>query len=466
MTHRDKTLGDALFDGGAPEHDQEFFARLAEGMDAIDAELEAGVVTHVDPVRPRQGTRRPRSRLVAFGTAAAAVAAGVAIVLALGPAGVVLPGGGRVGPEVASAAEVTARVRAAVQGISVLAGDFVLRWKDSPHAPENTMRWQFEATAAGDIRMRGTNTLNDGTELTEALAYSSAVGIERRSSETDGIVVLEERRGLAAGPPDPSPSEWVLQRRLGMVVRALADAEEATVTETTYDGRPAWLLETSVPVSRIADHSPDWLEVTVDRETGFPVRVVETREGALVREMRLENLRTDPELPDGSFELEFPPDAAVFPVDHGFVRIGLDQVAAIAGYAPLIPAHLPEGFELDVVTVSETSQATGREGMNPESRGVTSMVYRRGFDRMIISTRLVGDDPSAWSDPLSSGEGFIDDPERIEIPAGTLAGGRAELMIDPLVVPHLWALNETFVVTVSGDLSRDEFVDVARSLEQ
>jgi len=134
------------------------------------------------------------------------------------------------------------------------------------------------------------------------------------------------------------------------------------------------------------------------------------------------------------------------------------------GYAPVLPGAVPAGFVLTEVAVAAMGQPTGKEGMNPAAAGVVSALYKRGFDRLVISTRLVGPDPTLWSDPLASGEGFIDTPERVLLKAGAFAGSTAELLVDARAVPHLWAMNDTLVVTVSGDLTRDELLAAAESL--
>ncbi len=52
----------------------------------------------------------------------------------------------------------------------------------------------------------------------------------------------------------------------------------------------------------------------------------------------------------------------------------------------------------------------------------------------------------------------------MRIRTGALAGRTAELLVDPLVVPHLWVKTRRLVVTVSGDLTRAELLAVAGSL--
>ena len=83
-----------------------------------------------------------------------------------------------------------------------------------------------------------------------------------------------------------------------------------------------------------------------------------------------------------------------------------------------------------------------------------------------MTTRLrhVPDWPDLWSDPLATGEGYVDSPERIVARRGALSGVELNLLIVPRNVPHVWALTDELVVTVSGDLGRNELVRVTESL--
>jgi hypothetical protein len=281
-------------------------------------------------------------------------------------------------------------------------------------------------------------------------------------------VPAAESTGLAVGLPDPSPADFMLSRNLGAVVRALLDSPEASVEETTYEERQCWTLSTAVRPNLLVESSSDHMEVTVDKETGLPVRIVETRDGEFTRETRLEGLQIDPELPEGIFRLEFPDGVEVIQTDHGFTRLDLahfeSEAGGVVGYTPVLPAYVPEGFVLAETAVAQVGEASGKEGMNPAAVGVVSLMFRRGFDRLVVSTRLVGEDPALWSDPLASGEGFIDVPEEVTLGGGALKGSMAHLLVDPRTVPHLWAMNDTLVITVSGDLTRDELLAVAESL--
>ena len=84
-------------------------------------------------------------------------------------------------------------------------------------------------------------------------------------------------------------------------------------------------------------------------------------------------------------------------------------------------------------------------------------------DRIVLSTRVAI--PGAWSDPLATGEGFVDRPEQIRVERGALSGVEASVLIVPLAIPHIWAQTDQLVITVSGDLTRGELLHVAESLE-
>jgi hypothetical protein len=314
-------------------------------------------------------------------------------------------------------------------------------------------------TADGDFRL-------DELGGPGRVAYDSQTGVERQlnSSASMGTGLFASvRRGLAPGLPDQGPSDWLLQRDLGAVVRALLDAKEAAVSDVGYDGREAWRVDLAVePNAIFAD--ADRLEVTVDQATGIPVRVLETLRGERRRVIRVERLNLDAPLPAHAFTLAFPPGLEVARTDYGFRRIGLADVPAAVGYAPLVPAWVPAGFTLSEVAVATHTAPTGAEAGNPPSADVVSLAYRRGFDTLIVTTRR--DLGKQWDDPLATGEGFVDHPESVTFDGGALAGATGNLLIAARGTPHVWADADGLVVTVSGDVGRAELLQVAWSLRR
>jgi hypothetical protein len=111
-----------------------------------------------------------------------------------------------------------------------------------------------------------------------------------------------------------------------------------------------------------------------------------------------------------------------------------------------------------------SSRPTGNEQrQNPPSRDVVSIAYRRGLDELVVTTRRIGRDRSLWSDPVTVGD-VSRAPERVTLTHGPLAGVTVEVVLDPNSVPHLWGMTPTLVVTVAGDVDREQLVRIAESL--
>jgi hypothetical protein len=320
--------------------------------------------------------------------------------------------------------------------------------------PVVTDRFSFAMTARGDLRTDAASGRRS--------AYGAAAGTEVILGDPHVGDRPYVRRGLAPAAPDAHPFDELFQRSLGAVVRALRAGDSSSVREIRYRRRPAWALRVAVPVNKLG-YSGDRIEVVVDRASGLPLRSRETFRGRLVQDLRLAHLRVDrdvrialPTVPGGSDPLV---------TDDGFRRTAASAVAGAVGYAPLLPSWVPHGFARAETVTARVAQVTGNEGMNPRSRDVVSAAWRRGLDRLVVTTRRVGPDRQAWEDPLSAGEGYVTTPEAVRFTSGALAGTRGQLLVDPRATPHVWALAGPLVVTVSGDLSRAELLRVASSLQ-
>jgi hypothetical protein len=445
---RDEIVGAALRMLDVPEHRPGFDA-------ALKVRLEEESAGRHHPRSGRGRARGPafRRRRWAWGLSAAAAVAVATLVVTS-----VLPG---TELRTATASEVRQTVARALASTENVTGILVSR---APRVfEEGTVRWSFILTSDGDFRL-------DDLTRGGSVMYRAATGVERSLNPSESIpdsevLFASERRSVPPGPPDLGPAISILDRGLGSVVRALAAGGGGTVREITYEGRPAWLLDTHIRVNLIVPQvSPNHLAVTVDRASGFPVRAVWSRDGKFVRETRIENLNVDQQVPANAFRLKFPSAAEVFQDDAGFRRVPLAAIEGIVGYEPLVPSWLPEGYEPAEITASNEGSSTGAEGANPPMGDVMSLSYRRGLDQFIVTTRPVGPDPSLWGDPLASGEGYRDEPEHVALESGALAGETGLLLIDPLAIPHVWVMTDRLVVTVSGDLTRDELVRVAESL--
>ncbi|HET9545466.1 MAG TPA: hypothetical protein VFO88_07800 [Gaiellaceae bacterium] len=450
--YRDVELGAALRGLEVPEHRPEFDALLRERL------AQERRRARVAP--PRRRVQRLRIAALAAALAVAAAVAGVPLLDRATDLGG--------GPEPATAAEIQERIRVALAELESLSGVLV---EDGPQAGDEA-RWRFTLTTRGDFRITGLTVDEDASYDAEAGLYRSSAVSESLGGE--GPRFHSELRGVAPGPPDESPASWRLPRTFGAVVRAFLGEEELRVDEIEHDGRPAWRLALdAVPNAIVPDVSGDRLEIVVDRESGLPLRVLETRNGAFVRSLTLEDVAVDEPPAPSTFRLELPAGAEVDRRDVGFRRVALDEVERAVGYAPLVPAWVPEGYELAEVAVAREGSFTGTEAGNPRSLRVVSLSFRRGFDQFLVTTRLA-DVPNGsglpveerWSDPLATGEGFRDEPEPLELTEGALAGARAELLLAPRATPHVWAVTPELVVTVNGDLTRAELLRVTESLRR
>jgi hypothetical protein len=431
--YRDEGLGTALRSLDVPEPDPNFFP-----------ELETRLAT----------TKRHRLPRHTSFLAAAAVAA--ATVLAV----VVLPKvvGGVHGSDVARAAEVRSRVAAAIAAARTARGELTYTFLDAHSGKRTTTRQSFVLDASGDQR------LIDLSANTRS-AYEARQGIERAitTSAVAGVGgrFYAVRVGLAPGPPDDGPSDSLLDQQLGAVTRALATAHDPRVRETQFEGRPAWELDVEVAPNTL-EPDIDRLSVTVDRATGFPLHVLATLAGHFRSELRLDKLEIDAPLARGTFTVRFPPHAEVLRTDAGFANVDLAHAANVVGYRPLLPARVPDGFRLAAAVAAKSAEPTGPGQANPLSRGVVSLSYRRGLEQIVVTTRLRGH--ARWRDPFAV-QGLPLSGEQMRLDRGALAGSAAAVVVDPRTVPHLWVVTDRLVVTVSGDLNREELIAVADALQ-
>jgi hypothetical protein len=425
---RDDRLGAALRELDTPEHRADFHR-----------ELRARHTGERRPVWTRRGVRL---------AAVAAVAAAAAVVAFAVTS--------TTGTEPANAAVVKAHVRAALAEMRTLQGVLVA----SGPAQHGTDRWRFVLDAAGDVRL-------EGPKPGDVITYDASAGVARSAQHSASLssdaLFYAERDGVAPGPPDLGPPTWLLPDEFADYVRGALASGSPAVQETTYLGRPAWRLDVdTVPNKIVPQLSGDRFRITVDQETGMPVQVVELKQGSVLRELSIEQLQVNEDVPPSTFRLAFPAGAEVMRSDDGFRRVGLSDVAGAVGYAPLVPAWVPDGYRLADVAVAREGAPTGKEGGNPQSEQVVSLSYRKGLDRFLVTTRLRGG--GSWSDPLASGEGFVDQPQHVTFDGGALQGADVDLLLTPRAVPHVWALTGSLVVTVGGDLSGNELLRVAGSL--
>ena len=422
-------------------------ARLRSARPAGDGPtLEATTVARERALAalPRRVRRR---RMLA---AAVAVAVTTAAVVAFGL---------RHGPEVASAAQVRAAVSQTLASATSLRGMLVIRRPDPDRASApNVERWSFALSSAGDLRLTGLDTDED-------LAYDGTTDVLRYSHRRWFSTIT----GFPPPPGDQSV-DWMLELELGSVITALAADRDAEVQEVEYEGRPSWLLTIRADTS--AGAGALQREITVDRALGLPVHDVLRNGDAVLGEWRLENLAVARDISPSVFALEPKPGQQVRTMDEGSRRVAVDEIEAATGYPPLVATWLPGGYRLDHAAVSPSYTGEG----TPRATGVVSFVYRRGLERVVVSTRPR--DLFPFGPPIAgrfctalSISAFIcaNTPQtlrshREKLEHGALAGEVAKVTVDVAVPPSLTVETPKLRVEISGDVDKAELLRIAESL--
>jgi hypothetical protein len=414
---RDRELGAALLELEVPEHRVDFDREL-HGLLALERH------------------RRRRLQRLRWIVVPALAAAAIIVVLLVG-----LPRTAS-GPSTASAARVQAKMRAAFAQAHALTGTLVFA------TAGRRSRAKFALNARGDLRIEIPGT---GTAV-----YDAATGVvrslERSASLGGGPLFASVTTGYP--PTGPGLASDFTQRELTGAVRSLLAARDPRVEPVTVEGRAAWRVTLAVAPDPSLFEA-DRVEVTVDRETGMPLRAVWTARGKARASMRVEDLRVDPRLPSKEFELAFPP-GEVLHQDLGYRRVSLAGVRPLVGYQPFVPGTLPDGYRsAEIGAARQVSPAAGGEAPR---RAAVEVSFRRGLQQFVVGSQARR---GGAHDPLGGPNG-----EQVTLHGGALDGARAEIVIDPRTVPHLWVATPTLVVFVAGDLTRDELIDVAESLQR
>lgn len=395
--------------------------------------------------------RRSRPRRQLFGAVALVGASAVALAFAL-----------RTDTEVASAAQVRAAVSGTLASATSLRGVLVISRPeaDQPGQP-GVERWSFALNAAGDVRLTGLDSQQD-------LSYDGKRDVLRFS---DGRWFTT----ISGFPPASGNSsvDWLLQHEIGSVITALAAEPDAQVQEVQYEGRPSWLL--TVRADLADGNGTAERDIVVDRALGLPVHDVVKNAGTVLGDWRLENLTVD-ELPPSDFALEPRPGQEVRTEDEGSRRIAADEIERTAGYVPLLPTWLPDGYRLDHAAVSPSYSAAGAPG----PANVVSFLYRRGLEQLTVTMRPHDQSGGIAAPPVArpfctarSLSVFICanvdqtvHSRPVKLMSGALAGETARLTIDVAVPPTLTVETPELDVQITGDADGAELTQIASSLER
>jgi hypothetical protein len=474
--HRED-LGEILrAHGFAPDHLPGFETRLAAALDEADLEMGRTMGGWLRlPRRSCSGwTRHP----VLATAAAVGIAAVVAAVVFVG-----VPGVSRlIGPEPVSAAQVLQKALRALSACTTVQADATRRYPIAT-LPGGVTEYAIEHDRLL-IRSDGSfrSTLTDKPQTSKPVqmrdradaadsAYDAVNGVFRdyrrgwdweagpRGSYVDWVDVTT---GYPLGPPDC----WANVALAGVsaTARALLAGGAATLETSSFDGRQVWVISGSRRAGGASLGEDESYSVTVDQETGLPIRFRLLAAGVLQLDYSWHNVRVDEPLPDTAFTFSPPKGAKVVRHDAGFRRLSLARISSVAANVTLVPAWLPAGYMPMRAAVAARSTTANEV---TEGRNVVAVQYARGFDTLTISTRTVADPRvAATIDPLepdTSWAGLVHHDVRLS--AGAFGGVTARVVVSPYTTtPHLWAVKNGVLLTVAGSATSKELIAIAESL--
>lgn len=479
-TERDIELGRMIAAVEVPPLKAGFNARLWERIDAAEPQV----------VRPDRRPLFTRRRL-AIALMTAAVAAVVAVTLVGWPLTRRLGTGG--GPQLA-VAQVVRNVERSLASSRAMAGTFVYDRADvrlpagaeadvalavllqratvGPLQRERAarvvatadgrVRYDYVAQPDGTWTLPGPSMTLAGTPGLHVRVVNQPAGYAYKVWRTVSGLLVHRTIDPPAGPPDADSTGW-FPGGLGGLMSASAFSS-GTVRSSTLGGREVLIVTarahpSSVSVDadgRITSSVYDRVSVIVDRRTWLPVRVERSLRGHVVEAWGFAGLRPNVPTSSKDFGLRLPETAATFSErDAGYRRLSLKAAARAVDGRLLVPANVPSGFRLALVTVKDD---------------IVSLVYRKGFRGVTVTCRRASRDGSPPTDPFSqapsgAGKGRLSAGDRTWVTDGALRGSRAYLRAEPLELPRLWARHDGLLVTVAGDLSREELVAIAGSLQ-
>ncbi len=255
---------------------------------------------------------------------------------------------------------------------------------------------------------------------------------------------------------------WTLASQLQTLV---ADGQ-ATVGETSYEGRPALLVAVAATKA-----TPAW-QAVIDRRYGLTLAVslLSARPGSesgAVVGFHLEDLRINRALPASLF-VQRPIERSATGAPVKVMTMDLNPGVGPRTYAPTALHRVAPGDT--VVTAALPSGYALAQIVHFAGDPWWLLLYRRGLDELLLSSGpLRGQDSQGsacaisafhrgtWPDLSEQGDRFV------TVAGGVLAGAPA--VYDSGLAPDtLAAWNDNRMVYAEGDLSRSDLLDVVNSL--
>lgn len=405
------------------------------------------LAVHAGRVRPRRDLRRAGVIVIVL----VVVAALVAVAVKVGTSS-------RVPDGTVAAAELAPKVSNAMADGSFRRVRTAVTETDAT-GRRTERRYQLVLADDGSWAVSTEGTIDQTTyDVTDGLLRRVAVIGQGENAE----VFATDATGLAAGSPDPGPTEPVPLDDLGALPSLLRSAGQTRMNRATLGESAVYTLEADRPTGP-RDDVEHWT-VSVAASTSLPVEIVRREGDREVRRIRVLSWTTTPEVPAASFRQPIPDGARSTSATSGFTATDLTAVPLLGRGDAVNPGWLPGGFEMTVVAVRAEAPSgipsTGA-GRNPADVAVLSLGYQRGPERIVVTTRAAGTDPTAWVSPFTPGPGT---PKARSLGDGMFNGARVEVSTDARGRSHLWGVSGDTVFTVAGDVTPDQAARIAASL--
>ena len=296
--------------------------------------------------------------------------------------------------------------------------------------------------------------------LPERFAVRPAQKGDGRIVERAGVRTVGRGQGFAGArisgtfPAGPDGFSEIFRVPSAGYSLARARAGKKTFTAGRAARRDALKTSFALAANECAGLRAGRGELWLDASTLMPLRYVERR-GRRVLRTTFRYSGINKKHPAGTFRHPRI-GARAFVDSQGFVRTTPANAARELSYTPLLPAVVPDGFELVVSGWAPKSGFTGPEAANPIYPELFAAVYRRGYEHVDVSQRKASGD---WpSDPFGAECSFVFTSK------ATVAGHDATYGTGPGFEPHLYWSDGQLLHTVSGPYPKRDLVAIAESL--
>ena len=382
--------------------------------------------------------------------------------LALAAAAIVVVGGSAVlashwGTAEASAAQVRASI---TQGLSIprsVRGEFTVETRRAQ--PHNQMRGcskckpplptasTFVLGADGSFSSRGPLTGSFPSSVAYDAGADVMTALGSLGSSSTYYVRSTGNNPAFATWPENALATWVLHA---------LDSGDADVKSTTFQGREAWALTLDFkPGDDYYETYGARVDVIVDKDTGLLLQLTqyENDPSYWTSIETIHNLQLDTATSRSDFVLPVPAGTKVIRHDYGYTRSSAAEIAAIVGYAPLLPRDTG-GRALTRLAAANRSQVSFLPGLRgPVFRDAVTARYGEGLDAVTVSTRR-GDRLESIPE-LSA--------RTIRLKRGLLGGATAYLSTSPAVPGYLSTYHGGRVIEITAP-SKDLALAAAETL--